>query len=207
MILSISLNQISISLALFFFNTSHSYCEAGDYPKPFQPTRGRCNRIELGGPLAKSHPELYFNRYRNALHYVDSLIGKTLKILAKQNMLDNTIVILTGDHGEEFNDNHKDYWGHTSNFSNVQLQTPLIVHWPRKQTQHFRYMTSHYDIVPTLIHEALGYTNPTSDYALGQSLFSDAPRTPFYRWQLFTCRDPQPKHHHRNPPYWRVFAL
>jgi membrane-anchored protein YejM (alkaline phosphatase superfamily) len=39
-------------------------------------------------------------------------------------------VIVTSDHGEEFNDTGKNYWGHNGNFSPYQVAVPLLVRGP-----------------------------------------------------------------------------
>ncbi|WP_306686870.1 sulfatase-like hydrolase/transferase [Candidatus Coxiella mudrowiae] len=53
----------------------------------------------------------YLNRYRNAAHFDDALVGQVLQALKGHQLLKNTIVIITADHGEEFNENHQNYWG------------------------------------------------------------------------------------------------
>ncbi|MDP2514042.1 sulfatase-like hydrolase/transferase [Photobacterium damselae subsp. piscicida] len=50
------------------------------------------------------------NRYKNALFYIDGLIAKVLKHIDLQ----NTIIVITSDHGQEFNDNKQNYWGHSA---------------------------------------------------------------------------------------------
>ncbi len=42
------------------------------------------------------------NRYSNSAHWVDVQLGRIYQYLREQNLLDNTVVIVTGDHGEEF---------------------------------------------------------------------------------------------------------
>ena len=48
---------------------------------------------------------------------MDDLIGKVINQLKNKGLLENTIIIITGDHGQEFNDNKKGYWEHGGNFS------------------------------------------------------------------------------------------
>jgi membrane-anchored protein YejM (alkaline phosphatase superfamily) len=42
------------------------------------------------------------NRYINAAHHVDQQIGRIIAHLRTRKLLDDTIVIVLGDHGEEF---------------------------------------------------------------------------------------------------------
>lgn len=156
--------------SFLFYDAVHSYCETNTtFPTPFQPEVSDCNRVTLTND---SNPAPYVNRYKNAVLYEDSLVGQVLQTLKKRNLLNNTIVIITADHGEEFNDETLDYWGHASAFDPYQVRTPLIVYWPGTQPKVIRHKTSHYDIVPTLMTKALGCTSATSDYSAGRLLVS-----------------------------------
>ena len=93
---------------------------------------------------------------------------KTLEV----DVLENTIVVVSSDHGEEFNDNKLNYWGHNGNYTDAQIKVPLIVHWPGKAGRRVDAVTSSADLTATLIPEALGCTNPTTDYTTGESLWS-----------------------------------
>lgn len=156
-----------------FYNTSHSYCKEANYEKVFNPAVQDCNRLQLSSDF---DPLPYKNRYKNAVHYVDSLVGQVLNTLAKEKLLDNTIVIILGDHGEEFNDNQHDYWGHASNFTRYQLQTPLLIAWPGKAPKKFTHRTSHFDVVPTLFKQVFHCKNPTQDYSIGTNLYDSTQR-------------------------------
>ena len=100
-------------------------------------------------------------------------MGEDLALLKKRHLLDNTLVLITADHGNEFNDNHQGYWGHASNFTRYQTQIPLIIHWPGQKPLLIKHMTSHYDVIPTLLNRIFGLQNPTNDYSIGQSLFNE----------------------------------
>lgn len=156
-----------------FYDAAHGYCWEQDFPQPFQPAIKQCNRLALNN---NTDPLPYINRYKNAVHFVDAEVGKILQALQQRGLWDNTIVILTSDHGQEFNDNHLNYWGHASNFTPVQTHVPLFIHWPGLTSQHIAYRTSHYDIVPTLLQQVLGCSNASSDYSIGYNLFAGTPR-------------------------------
>jgi len=83
------------------------------------------------------------------------------------------VVILTGDHGEEFLENGR--WGHNSMFHNQQIHTPLVVWAPGMTPAVYEHATSHIDWVPTLL-PMLGVKSPVSDYAQGKSLFDTSAR-------------------------------
>ena len=120
--------------------------------------------------IAAGHSEqlpLLFNRYTNALHYADREIGRLLESLSRRNLMDDTIVVVCGDHGEEFGESG--FVGHNSAFDRWQLETPLVVHVPGVGPRRIERPTAHEDVVPTIF-EALGVTNPPSDYSHGTPL-------------------------------------
>lgn len=156
-----------------FYNTSHSYCTADNYPHVFLPAAEECNRLELNNDF---EPTPFRNRYKNAVHYVDSLVGQVLATLEQEHLLDNTIVLILGDHSEEFNDNKNDSWGHAGNFTRYQVQTPLLVYWPGKPARTINHQTTHFDIVPTLFNQIFKCKNPVSDYSIGHDLFDSSSR-------------------------------
>lgn len=156
--------------SLVFYDGLHNYCEGSEWrnQSPFLPAVHDCARFSLTND---TNPTPYINRYRNAAHVIDTQIGKVLADLRASGQLDNTIVIITGDHGTEFNDNRLGYWSHASAYNAAQVHVPFIVHWPGKQPKQINYLTTHLDVAPTLLRQVLGVTNPMSDYSLGHSLF------------------------------------
>lgn len=144
------------------------------FVSPFQPMARDVNFLKLG-PDHDPTPEL--NRYRAAVHYSDQLIGQLLSTLESSPLADNTVVLISGDHAEEFNDLHRNYWGHNGNFSDYQLRTPFVLHWPGKPARRVSEVTSHEDFVPTVMRHALGCRNDTADYATGLDLFGPIPAT------------------------------
>lgn len=156
-----------------FYDSAHGYCSVDEALAPFKPAVAVCNRYSLTN---QSDPAPYFNRYKNALRLVDAQIQTVIKTLRDQHLLTNTIIIITGDHGEEFNDNHLNYWGHAGNFTQYQVQTPLVVYWPGKKPAFFTHQTSHYDVVPTLMQDVFGCQNNPQDYSIGKNLLDTTTR-------------------------------
>lgn len=115
------------------------------------------------------HIQQIKNRYINSVHHLDSQLQRILEHAKNSGLLENTIIIITGDHGEEFLEKGK--WGHNSTFSEEQIRVPLVLHIPGKDASIFSHRTNHIDIIPTIL-PLLGVTNQTTDYALGQSLFN-----------------------------------
>ncbi|MDI9240301.1 sulfatase-like hydrolase/transferase [Lysobacter sp. LF1] len=156
-----------------FLDSPHApYHLPAGFQSPFQPMAKDVNFLKLG-PDHDPTPE--FNRYRAAVHYSDQMIGQLLQTLQDSPLADNTVVLITGDHGEEFNDLHQNYWGHNGNFSDYQLRTPFVLHWPGRAPRTVDAVTSHEDFVPTVMRHALNCSNDTADYATGVDLFGLIP--------------------------------
>ena len=113
------------------------------------------------------------NRYRNAGYWVDHQIGMIIDALTAQGLLDDTIIIVTGDHGEEFME--KGNWGHNSTFVEEQTHVPFILHLPNSQPKTISALTSHLDVATTLL-DILGAPGNRENYSLGMSLLDMKPR-------------------------------
>jgi len=113
-----------------------------------------------------------WRQYRLAIRMLDGEVRTVLDSLGDRNLLDDTIVIVTSDHGYEFDDNGIGHYGHASNFSTVQLRATLMMHWPGKSARAIDYRTSHHDLPVTLLQDVFGCENPPSDYSVGRNLFS-----------------------------------
>jgi membrane-anchored protein YejM (alkaline phosphatase superfamily) len=113
--------------------------------------------------------ELIRNRYINATHHLDSQLGRVYDALEEQGLLDNTIVVVTGDHGEEFME--KGRWGHNSTFSQEQIRVPMLIHIPGREPGETSIMTSHLDM-PATIMAALGVGIAPASHSYGNDLFS-----------------------------------
>lgn len=128
-------------------------------------------KLKKEGLASEAAPLL--NRYRNAGYWIDVQLGRLYDELERQQLLDSTIVIVTGDHGEEFME--KQSWGHNSSFVEEQTRVPLVIHWPGKQQDVIKSLTSHLDIATTLL-QRLGLANAVEDYSLGRNLFDTTAR-------------------------------
>ena len=113
------------------------------------------------------------NRYINACNHLDTQIHRIVEYLDEHDLLDSTIVLITGDHGEEFME--KGHWGHGSAFNGEQVRVPLILWVPGKAHREVTSMTSHLDIPATLL-AVLGVKNKPEDYSLGFDLFGETRR-------------------------------
>jgi uncharacterized protein len=157
--------------AFAFYKSSHFPYQYPAGEAFFQPAR----ELSVVRAADSDDPTPVLNDYRNSLRYLDGVIGQLLAELRSAGLLDSTIVIITGDHGEEFNDTRSNSWGHTGNFTGYQTLVPLIIHAPGKPPRRIGQVTSQVDIAPTLLQEALGCGWRTADYSNGHNLFGALP--------------------------------
>ena len=158
--------------SFLFYDSVHAYTIRPDSKIRFEPYLADIDYSVLGPDY---DPEPFHNHYRQAAYQVDAEIARVFAVLERTGELARTVVIVTSDHGEEFNDNGQNFWGHGSNFSRVQMQVPLHIFWPGKPAQEISGRTYHYDLAPTLMTELFGCTNDPADYSFGGNLFGDAP--------------------------------
>lgn len=113
------------------------------------------------------------NDFKNSIKYIDTLFGEVLASMSQQ-QLDETMIIVTSDHGEEFNDNNLGYWGHGSNFTKYQAKVPMIVKMPKQNVAKIiDKRTAHIDIAPSILTNIAGCTNPIDEYSNGIDIFSE----------------------------------
>jgi hypothetical protein len=151
--------------AFAFLNASH---QPYTYPKAFErfgPTAQE--EINYFKKIQAHQAALLKNRYMNALYWDDHLLGLLFESLKEEGLLKDTVVLITGDHGEEFLEGG--YFGHTSSFSDYQVQVPLVLYVPGETPREVRALSSHLDVPPTLL-GLLGFENPPQEYCQGQSL-------------------------------------
>jgi hypothetical protein len=154
--------------AFIFFDLLHAYSLPKELLNRFQPSWEYGNFSVLNNDM---DPTPFWNLYRNSAYQTDKMVGELIDAMKAAGLYDNTLVYITGDHAQEYNENHKNYWGHNSNFSTYQIGVPLIVHEPGDSVpQHFTHRTTHYDFVPTMLHDYLGVQNPIEDYTAGRLL-------------------------------------
>ncbi|MDH5672913.1 MAG: sulfatase [Myxococcales bacterium] len=98
--------------------------------------------------------ETAVNRYDNALRYVDAQIGRITAALRQRRQLDNTLIVVTADHGELFHEH-----GHVTHGKSLherEVRVPLLLHWPKRIAPGASTLgVSTLDIMPTVL-ELLG---------------------------------------------------
>ncbi|ANS84157.1 Inner membrane protein [Vibrio scophthalmi] len=157
--------------SFLFYDAPHGYDFPKDYPHRYEPLLSEVNYLKLNND---TDPTPFFNRYKTSVHYVDSMVNKVLEELKETGDLDNTVVVITGDHGQEMNDNRLNFWGHNSNFTDAQINVPFAIFGPGITPETMQWgsdaFTSHQDVVPSLMKHYLGVENDIKDYSVGEDL-------------------------------------
>jgi arylsulfatase A-like enzyme len=139
-------------------------------------------------PGGDKHAEEY-NSYLNTLLYVDGMLKDLFAQFEKLGLMDNTVFVITGDHGEGFFEHGRGE--HDTVIYEEGLRVPLMIysrkHFPAgKKARGLRRVV---DILPTL-YEMLGYKIDGKSALPGQSLLHDvAQDRPVFAscWYLNYC--------------------
>lgn len=107
--------------------------------------------------------------YDAEVRYVDDQIGRLLATLEEMGLADSTLVVVTSDHGEEFDD-HGSMEGHQWTLYDEVLRIPLILRAPGGPAARVEQRLAEIiDIAPTIL-DWMGIAPP--DEFLGASLLS-----------------------------------
>ncbi len=155
--------------SFIFYDASHgNYDYLPDFGK-FKPSFGvsqlALNESNVGGLK---------NKYKNSIYFDDHLVGDIIKTLKDSGGLKDTVVLVLGDHGEAFLERGR--YGHNQGYSPEEVRVPLVFYQPGRSPERIKTMTSHLDIIPTLLPLA-GVKNAAADYSSGRGLFYRGERT------------------------------
>ena len=135
--------------------------------------------IEFLAGKPPPHHAAELARYLDVLHGADAQLARLFAALRERGLADDTLVVITGDHGEAFADPHSDR-GHGLTVHEEELRVPLMFWNPRLFAGGRRVDTigGHVDVNPTIT-DVLGVT-PAADWQ-GSSLFDrDRPRRAYF---------------------------
>lgn len=89
-------------------------------------------------------------KYLSAIHYTDKFIGKLLKRLEEENILENTLLVFVGDHGQLLtyeNTGFEMYYLYEEN-----IHVPLMITVPGSREKKLNHnLSSMIDLVPTIL--------------------------------------------------------
>jgi arylsulfatase A-like enzyme len=112
------------------------------------------------------------SQYDGGIAYIDSEIGNFVARLRELGLYENTLIIITGDHGEAFGE--RDIIQHSRGSAyQDQVHVPLLIKYPgQHEARRSDALVSHVDLMPTVL-DLAGYAVPPG--LQGRSLRS--PRT------------------------------
>jgi arylsulfatase A-like enzyme len=131
---------------------------------------------------------MLFARYKNAVAYLDGLVGRLVAGIDDRGARDRTLLAVVGDHGEEFGEHGQ--VTHCSALVGPQLAPALLFRIPgdRARAAHPA-VASHLDILPTIF-DALDVGSGEGALYRGTSLLAAGARRPPVSVQT-SAREPQ----------------
>ena len=88
-------------------------------------------------------------RYKGAIEFVDGKIGEIVEMLGDLDILDQTLLIVTSDHGESLTE-HGIYFDHHGLYD-PEIRVPLILKHPNIKNKRIEGFVQHIDILPTIL--------------------------------------------------------
>lgn len=167
-----------------FFFWAHYMDVHGPYNPP-EKTRGLFGRTELDSnevkslfqramdapdTLTEAERKSLIDLYDEEIRYTDAEIGKLLSSLYERGLLEDTVVMLTADHGDGFGENG--YYNHPRRLDEELLHVPMIVSGPGWSGTNIDIPVSTLDIFPTLL-KAAGETDVQSEGIALQKIRDD----------------------------------
>ena len=141
------------------------------------------------------------DQYDGEILYNDQEIGRLLSGLKKLGILDNAIVIVTADHGEEFWEHNQS--GHDKTLYEEVVQVPFIMSWPGQITTGSSYqeMVNLVDVMPTVL-DLLAIKPPAGiqGFSFAKQITENLPANPerkFFAQQINSQRSIEMVRHRR----------
>jgi arylsulfatase A-like enzyme len=145
--------------------------------------------ISAGGPVPADYRPYCLSQYDGGIAYVDAQIGKIVAGLKQRNLYNNTMIVITSDHGEAFGERHR--VGHGNSPYQNLLHVAMLIKYPGAARRGVvPDAVSLIDVAPTIL-DATGFPSPPS--MQGRSLLDRAldQAAPFGR-KLFSETFPCP---------------
>jgi arylsulfatase A-like enzyme len=91
---------------------------------------GNVGASDWGGTLPADELSWQMDHYDAAITYLDSELGKLFEALRQAGLYDNTMIVITSDHGEAFGEHG--VYGHANSLYRETIQIPLLIRYPEK---------------------------------------------------------------------------
>jgi arylsulfatase A-like enzyme len=120
-----------------------------------------------------SDKDIAIKLYGAEVEYVDDSLGKVFNVIEKQGLMENTLIIITADHGEEHFEHGK--YGHGKSHFKPVLAVPMLVFGPGLIPAKCSYPVDLTDIMPTILaYTGIDYENETA----GENMLELVGKTP-----------------------------
>jgi hypothetical protein len=154
------------------------------YSQPQNVHIGAITREGATVPAGESYPGFYAP-YASRVRRLDACFGGFLDTLRREQLYDDSVIILTSDHGESMGEDGR--WGHAYTMFPEVLKVPMVVHlpaWMREVSTDPNLMAFTADLTPTLYY-LLGQRPVVNNPLFGRPLFTQRPEevTPYLRSQ------------------------
>lgn len=116
-----------------------------------------------------------FNDYLNGMHYQDAYVGKVIDMFKDLGLYEDTVFVITGDHGEGFGE-HRIYQ-HDNTIYEEGARIPMLIHDPQREPELIDGPASQLSLAPTAL-DLLGYDISSTDLEYLPSWLADEPQPP-----------------------------
>lgn len=108
-----------------------------------------CRKLAHFDKLSSMDKKHLVSLYDGQIRFVDENIKKIISVLKKNNMLNDTLVVITADHGEEFWEHNNYEHGHT--LYNELIHVPLIITGNNLKKSEVKRPVRLIDLLPTIL--------------------------------------------------------
>jgi len=125
-----------------------------DQPPGYLPDNYHARHYDFPIPPEEDDPEppplpQWINLYDANLRYADWAVGELCRLLEESGLLDNTLLVITSDHGEAFGE-HGFIW-HAAAVHDEATRIPLLIRLPEAGRRgRISALTQTIDLLPTL---------------------------------------------------------
>lgn len=137
----------SFFLSINFQNSHLPYPVPRDFPRRFGPPK--LDFTIRFARFPKDKTSVVKDIYADSLAYVDAQISRLFQYLKQHGLWENTVIVLTGDHGQAFYEHG--FASHASAIYNEVMRVPIVIRAPEMQRGLENLPAQHVDIAPSLL--------------------------------------------------------
>ena len=176
-------------LFINYMEPHHPYHPPRDYVMPYSKEEGvsykEAMSVSSNGwdymagklEITDEDFDIILARYDGEYSYLDFKMGQLFDYLRELNIMDNTVLIITSDHGENFGEHH--LMSHTLCVYDTLIHVPLIIRYPKSFEAGLRVneQVQLTDIFPTIL-DIVGINWDGEEELQGYSLLRDREKRP-----------------------------